>query len=169
MAEDGRRWRLHVVPGIWQVAAASAVSSDDIWAVAGIPAAELQGAPASPAAVMRWNGSRWIPVPIPQVLARHGHLISIIARSDHDVWVSGALGHGGAWATGICANCRPAAALAWHLAGGRWSAPLVNFAGHHTFPIALAQAGRTSSVWGVGEQTLTREYAMVALYGPTPR
>lgn len=138
---DGRRWRLSAIPGIRQVASASAISPNDIWAVTGIPAVELNTAPTSTAAVVHWNGSRWTPVAIPAELARHGHLTSIIARNDHDVWIAGALSHG----TGALS---PATA---HWDGRRWDVARLRIVGpRRNYAVSSMDADGNRGAWATG-------------------
>lgn len=138
---DGSHWSLFAVPGIWQLAAASAIHGNDIWAVMGTPAVELNTAPNSGAAVVRWNGSRWTPIPIPAVLARHGRLTSIIARTDHDVWVAGALSHG-------AGALSPAVA---HWDGRRWSVAQLRIAGpRRDYAVSSMVADGSGGAWATG-------------------
>lgn len=85
-----RGWRRVPLPGRGQIAAASAVGAHDIWAVLGNgvfgSALEL----GSPGGLLHWKGGRWERVTLPAPL-RNGSLGAILARSDRDVWVGGAV------------------------------------------------------------------------------
>jgi hypothetical protein len=91
---NGTRWKLTTLPGTGQVASVSAMSARDLWAVLGTPAIDLasqQPPPAVGAAVVRWNGSRWLKIALPSALTKHGYLTSILAHGDHDVQIAGGI------------------------------------------------------------------------------
>ncbi len=139
---DGRSWRITPVPGGRVIAAASAVSARDIWAVEGYRAIDLNPGPVAGAVVVRWNGYRWARVRLPGALARNGILTSVLARTSRDIWIGGAIrGAGGsltpvmahwdgrAWqvtrlATASLAGNHVVSSIVADGAGGAWAAGL---------------------------------------------
>jgi hypothetical protein len=84
---DGHAWSLVPVPGSGPIVAASAISGQDIWAVIGTRLINgLQDTTKTPS-VVHWNGTAWKKVTLPSRLP--GNPSSILARSDHDVWIGG--------------------------------------------------------------------------------
>jgi|HubBroStandDraft_1064217.scaffolds.fasta_scaffold06907_1 hypothetical protein len=71
------------------VSAASAASRQDIWVTIGFAGQLAFPASGSGGSLLHWNGRRWEPVPLPAVLADGGDPTSVVAVSDHDVWVGG--------------------------------------------------------------------------------
>ena len=84
---NGVKWTATSVPGTSPIVSSSAVRAGDIWAVEGI-------GPLSPAAgrgaLVHWSGGTWHSVNLPKALAGRP-LSSVVARSDGDVWVGGAV------------------------------------------------------------------------------
>jgi hypothetical protein len=81
---NGTTWSTIPVPGSGPIVGVSAVSSNDIWAVIG--SAEFQPEPA-PSSVVHWNGTAWTTVKLSSPLP--GEASSILALSDHAVWIGG--------------------------------------------------------------------------------
>ena len=84
---DGRRWTTIPVPGRGILGPVSALSAHDIWAVIGVPFG-VRGVP-STARVLRWNGARWMPVPVRPSLPKHASVVTILATKDSNVWIGG--------------------------------------------------------------------------------
>ena len=95
---DGRRWTATAIPhtGAVSVTAASAVAPGDLWATVGTGGGQTLF-PAEPSGthLVHWDGHRWHLVRLPFPLRRHGDTASVLAVSDHDVWVGG--GSGEVW------------------------------------------------------------------------
>jgi len=86
----GGRWQRTAVPGKGAIAAASAVSANDIWAVLGRGLFGTTVSVAGPGGLVHWTGSQWRKVPgLPAVL-RNSALGAVLAISDDNVWVGGA-------------------------------------------------------------------------------
>jgi hypothetical protein len=81
-------WRRTPVPGKGAIAAASAVSADDIWAVLGNSAFSFGSVPGG---LLHWHGGRWHRGPTLPAALRNRDLGAVLARSDHNVWVGGAI------------------------------------------------------------------------------
>lgn len=88
---NGHRWEMTPIPGklALPVAAASAVSPTDIWAVLGRAGSLTDPAAPSGGALANWNGRRWALVRLPAALGRHGDAASVMAISDRNIWVGG--------------------------------------------------------------------------------
>jgi hypothetical protein len=87
---DGSAWKRSAVPGSNGIAAASAVTSRDIWAVLGT--ADLFGISGGGkgGGLVHWFRGRWHAVTkLPSAL-RNASLGSVLARSDKNVWIGGA-------------------------------------------------------------------------------
>jgi hypothetical protein len=89
---DGRRWTTIPVPGRGILDPASAISANDLWAVVGVPFG-VRGVP-STATVLRWNGARWLRVPVQPNLPKHASVVGILAANDSDVWIGGSVPNG---------------------------------------------------------------------------
>jgi len=86
---DGTAWKRSVVPGSNGISAASAVSSEDIWAVLGSGDFLAPGG-GKGGGLVHWFRGRWHTVSrLPSAL-RNASLGSILARGDRNVWVGGA-------------------------------------------------------------------------------
>jgi hypothetical protein len=102
---DGHDWTSETVPGSGIVTSASAVSASDIWAVvSGVSGTEsvqaglsrrsiarLAGPAAStgPSSVVQWAGTSWQSAATQPTLPANTELMSVVAQSDSDVWISG--------------------------------------------------------------------------------
>jgi hypothetical protein len=76
------------------VSAASAVSPADIWVTIGFGGQLSFPASGQGGALLHWNGRRWHQVALPDVLADGGDPTSVVAVSDHEVWVGGGASNG---------------------------------------------------------------------------
>jgi hypothetical protein len=74
--------KLNVLRGV------SARASYDVWAV-GDSSTDSGGIPLSRTLIERWNGTRWVVVPSPNVGAGNNSLAAVAARSATDVWAVG--------------------------------------------------------------------------------
>jgi hypothetical protein len=83
---NGTRWSVVPVPGHGPIVAASALSAKDIWAVTGTQPVQ-PGVTTKRPEVLHWNGTAWHTVQLPSPLP--GNPGSILAVSDHDVWIGG--------------------------------------------------------------------------------
>jgi hypothetical protein len=81
---DGTSWSVFPVPGSGPIVGVSALSAKDIWAVIGDPEIALGPVKSS---IVHWNGSTWKTVKLSSPLP--GIPSSIIALSDHKVWIGG--------------------------------------------------------------------------------
>jgi hypothetical protein len=131
---DGTRWRSVALHG-QGLFGMSAVSAHDIWAVA-----ERTGTTAP--AILRWNGAAWQAEAVQPTLPRHAILETVVAESDHDVWVGGSApnGQGGT------------SELALHWDGTSWttaSPPAAPSAASYDLT-GLVPDGR-GGLWGVGQ------------------
>lgn len=84
---NGVKWTATSVPGTSAISDASAVSAGDIWAVEG---GGLFSGPGGHGALMHWSGGAWHSVTLPKALSGRP-LGSVVASSDKNVWVGGAL------------------------------------------------------------------------------
>jgi hypothetical protein len=84
---DGHSWSVVPVPGHGPIVAASVISAKDIWAVIGTRLIDGFQATTKTPSVVHWNGTAWKKVTLPSRLP--GNPSSIMARSDHDVWIGG--------------------------------------------------------------------------------
>jgi hypothetical protein len=84
---NGTSWSVVPVPGHGPIVAASVLSADDIWAVTGRKAVEGAVITTKRPEVLHWNGASWKTVQLPSRLP--GLPSSIMAVSDHDVWIGG--------------------------------------------------------------------------------
>jgi|GEM_PF-1588388 len=90
---NGTGWKRYPVPGSNGISAASAVSSRDIWATLG--QAELSlGSGGKGGGLVHWYRGRWHPVTNLPAALRNTFLGSVLARSDKNVWVGGAVKNG---------------------------------------------------------------------------
>jgi hypothetical protein len=85
-AGDG--WKRTAVPGTGTISAASAISPGDIWAVLGTGAVGLGS---SAGGLLHWSGGHWHAITTLPAELRKGPLDSVLARSDKNVWVGGAV------------------------------------------------------------------------------
>jgi hypothetical protein len=83
---NGLSWTTVPVPGTGPIVAASAVSLDDFWAVTGTQEFESSVTTSKPV-LLHWDGISWSTVHLPARLP--GSPSSILAVSDHDVWIGG--------------------------------------------------------------------------------
>ena len=84
-------WMRTAVPGKGTIAAASAVSASDIWAVLG---SGTFGISRAAGGLLHWHGGHWHAVPGLPASLRSRSLGAILARSDQNVWVGGAVRNG---------------------------------------------------------------------------
>jgi hypothetical protein len=121
-----------------QLAAVSAVSATDVWAV-GFEATSA----VNQALALHWNGSTWAQVPLP---GGTKSLNAVTALAGNNVWAAGTDRAGGA--------------LVLHYDGSSWSrspVPPLDTTGGGTQSAGLAGLSATSAsdVWAVGEQNTT--------------
>jgi hypothetical protein len=81
-------WKRTPVPGTGAIAAASAVSGQDIWAVIGDGFLGFGG---KVGGLVHWSGGHWHKVVSLPAALRNGSLGGVLARSDKNVWVGGAV------------------------------------------------------------------------------
>ena len=81
-------WNRTPVPGTGAIAAASAVSGQDIWAVIGNGVFGFGG---KVGGLVHWSGGHWHKVVSLPAALRNGSLGAVLARSDQNVWVGGAV------------------------------------------------------------------------------
>lgn len=151
---DGRKWARTAVPGSGGIGGVSAISSRDMWAVAG-PTRASSGI--GTASVLRWTGERWRPVAVqPPKLPGGAGWTAIDARSSRDVWVAG----GGASLRGAATGTPE---RVYHWAGKRWSVTALpaRASASEFNMVSLAPDG--SGLWGLDSVVLTPMEG-----GPTP-
>ncbi|HYP38920.1 MAG TPA: hypothetical protein VEX13_01040, partial [Chloroflexia bacterium] len=113
------------------LAASSALSADDIWAV-GYSVASNRAS----TLIQHWNGSEWSIVPSPNPFAEDNYLEAVVAVAANDVW---AVGRGG--------PSKETQTFALHWDGGSWSrAPLPGIVGGLYGVTALS----ANDIWAVG-------------------
>jgi hypothetical protein len=78
------------VPGHGQITAASAVTSRDIWAVTG-SGIIFGGVTGHSGGMLHWSAGHWHAVTTVPAALRNASLGSVLARSDRNVWVGGAV------------------------------------------------------------------------------
>ncbi len=81
---DGTSWSVVPVPGAGPIVGVSALSANDIWAVIGDSELALGTTKSS---IVHWNGTTWKTVKLSSRLP--GIPSSILALSDHNVWIGG--------------------------------------------------------------------------------
>jgi hypothetical protein len=81
-------WKRTAVPGNGTISAASAISPGNIWAALG---AGSVGLGSSAGGLVHWSGGHWHAVANLPAELRKGSLGSVLARSDKNVWVGGAV------------------------------------------------------------------------------
>jgi hypothetical protein len=86
-------WKRSSVPGTNGISAASAVNSTDIWATLGQPEFAFGGGSRG-GGLVHWFRGRWHRVTSFPSQLRNASLGSVLARSDKDVWVGGAMKNG---------------------------------------------------------------------------
>ena len=84
---DGTSWSVVPVPGHGPIVAASVLSGSDIWAVTGSRNVGGSLITTRRPEVLHWNGATWKAVKLPSRLP--GLPSSIMAVSDHNVWIGG--------------------------------------------------------------------------------
>jgi hypothetical protein len=82
----GHRWVTRTVPGTGAIVAATVISPHDIVALAG--SAQFLGLGTSTPTVVRWNGRRWLPLPV-RLHVPEPDNVSAMAVSDGHVWIGG--------------------------------------------------------------------------------
>ncbi len=87
---SGSGWRRTAVPGTGAIAGASAVSGTDIWAVMGTGIFN-NGLQSPTSGLVRWHGGAWHAGPALPTSLHNSALGSVLARSDTNVWVGGAV------------------------------------------------------------------------------
>lgn len=159
---NGARWAQVAIPSVLRkhgyLTSALARTDRDVWIAGGLRGVNGGLAPA----VAHWDGHRWSVERVPTRGTVRNYMVSSMVPD----------GHGGAWASGLCVTCdQHVPALLWHMRAGHWSAPVADYAGRNAAAWALAEADRTSSVWGVGLLQGRRSAidGMIALYGRIPQ
>jgi hypothetical protein len=155
---NGAKWARADFPGHGGIAAVSALSARDIWAVAGpTPGSLGTGTPR----VLRWNGSRWRAVGVqPVALPTGAGWTTIYARSDRDVWVAG----GGRSPLPLGGNIGATPERVEHWTGKRWlvtALPARASAEDMFSMVSFAADG--SGLWGLDTIVITPNGG-----GPTP-
>ena len=151
---NGHKWSQVAVPGAREIIGVSALSPADFWAVAGQPLLSLVGVPsAAGGSVLHWTGKKWTALKLPATLAKHADLTSVIARSDSDVWVGGAIRLHSAKGAFIP---RPIAA---HWDGRTWTVTeLPGGSAHKNLTLSLAQDGN-GGIWATGNCPSCQKFA----------
>jgi hypothetical protein len=111
---NGHQWAVKDVPGLGEIAAISAVSYKDIWAVTGTSqfASSLIPDRFVAAKVLHWTGKRWLVAETqPKQLPVHAILTAVMAGTGNHVWVAGAAPMGKAGTSTQFAD---------HLSGSSW-------------------------------------------------
>ncbi|HEX9033254.1 MAG TPA: hypothetical protein VF834_15555 [Streptosporangiaceae bacterium] len=85
---NGVKWTATSVPGTGTISDASTINAGDIWAVEG--GGLLGGPGGGHGALVHWSGGAWHSVILPKALVGRP-LSSVVASSDKNVWVAGAL------------------------------------------------------------------------------
>jgi hypothetical protein len=144
---NGHRWTQIPVPGSREITGVSTLGPKDFWAATGQPLILLAGTPHPPAAggsVLHWTGKTWTAVKLPATLAQHAYLTSIIARSDRDVWVGGAVRESSAKAKLVLRT------IVAHWDGRTWSVTGLADGGAPSYlTTSLAQDGN-GGIWATG-------------------
>jgi hypothetical protein len=83
-------WKRTPVPGHGSIVGASAVTTRDIWAVIG-SGGLLGGGTGRSGALLHWFAGHWHTVATLPTVLRNGSLGAVLARSDRNVWVGGAV------------------------------------------------------------------------------
>ena len=109
---NGHSWKVVTAPaGNAAISAVSSLSPGDIWAVLGrFPMVSTRSTSAGNA-VAHWNGRQWNPVRLPGAFTRGASLTSVLARSDHNIWIGGGITNARRGQTEEAAN--------WN--GSRWT------------------------------------------------
>jgi hypothetical protein len=136
-ARAGTGWKPTRVPGKGVIVAASAVSPHDIWAVLGTSTLGVGGAGGG---LVHWSGGHWHSLALPAQL-RNSSVGSVLARSDTNVWVGGAVRnakHGTAEAIG-------------HWNGHLWSVAVLRAAASAaTYRVASIVTDGAGGLWALG-------------------
>lgn len=136
---DGQRWRVVRSPNVTGadgtfLAAVTAVTSDDVWAVGSSHTPGL----AEPVAV-HWNGSKWKIEPTDDPDHYGGYLTSVYAAAPDDVWAVGTNYH-------VYQHV-----LFEHWDGIRWTAVDAPTPGKATFTNSIEGTSSTD-IWAVGQE-----------------
>ncbi len=68
---------------------AASVRSGDIWVTVGYGGQGFFPPQTNGGALLHWTGRQWLRQPLPRSFSRYGDPTSVLALSDHDVWVGG--------------------------------------------------------------------------------
>jgi hypothetical protein len=140
---DGKSWTAFPSPsrGAQFAVAATAISSDDVWAVG-----SDQGGPQGLTVAAHWNGTKWSLVPTPSLfdgVAPQNFLTGVSASSNTDVWASG-------YEDNVDQkNFAKPYALHWN--GTKWSLVLLPNAGGEGNRLFGTVALSSRDVWAVGQ------------------
>ena len=137
-------WKRTPVPGKGEIVAASAVSADDIWAVLGKSILTLRQ---SPGGLLHWHGGGWHRVPGLPASLRNSSLGAVLARSDHNVWVGGAVRN----------SQRGTTEAVGHWNGHRWTVVKLRAAATAApFRIGAMVTDGSGGIWALGLCTATK-------------
>ncbi len=173
--------------------AVSAISPDDIWAVAG-------------STVLRWTGTSagFYKAAVQPGPAKGADLTSVIAERGGNVWVAGVRdgndfaadwngsawtvgslpassrsfdifglapdGRGGLWALGLSGSVSHPITRLWRYAHGAWTGPVSIHLGRAPLLLGIAAVPHTDAVWAVGAVKNGSAFAgIIAISGSTPR
>ncbi len=140
---DGHAWTRVAVPGTQEITGVSTLSPTNFWAVTGQPIIDQAGFSRPPGgSVLHWTGKKWTTLKLPAVLAKHAYLTSVLARSDTDVWVAGAV-HVGLKAAGQ-------RSMVAHWDGRSWSVTQLPGDGTHKYLVLSLAPDGASGIWATG-------------------
>jgi hypothetical protein len=137
-------WKRTPVPAKGAIVAASAVSGGDIWAVLGTGILSFGRGPGG---LVHWHGGRWHRVPGLPASLRNRSLGAVLARSDHNVWVGGAIRNSQQGTTEALGH--------WN--GHRWTVVKLRAAATAApFRIGAIVTDGSGSIWALGLCTATK-------------
>jgi len=122
--------------------AATAVSSNDVWAAGGVRVTGPDGSTSQQPFAMHWNGTRWAQVatPAPATISAAFAFSGIAAVSQNDVW-------------GVGTNAGRAFIEHWD--GSSWSTAGIPTLGASGNSLSAIVRSGTNSMWAVGENNPT--------------
>jgi hypothetical protein len=138
---NGHGWKTEKAPpGGAAISAVSSLSPTDIWAVLGrLPLVSTRSA-VTGNAVVHWNGYRWSTLRLPQAFTDSASLTSVLALSDHDLWIGGGIMNDQNGQTEAVAN--------WN--GDRWVAtPLPASPSAVEYQLISMVADGSGGIWAV--------------------